>query len=165
MTKKYDYWVESASIYASFMQGTIVGRDSKEAMGFAMEKIRQAVVSVNLSLAHSDNTKGIVVRVDVTKIKLKFLNNVIDFSDTWTFVEENYPGYDHCNMIGDGDTLQKLIDGEFDENDEDDICCQYIKSHYEGSYADNIDAITREYKELHHEIYVKAINGFLINQE
>jgi hypothetical protein len=74
----------------------------------------------------------------------------------WDFVEKFYPDYYSSNDIARADDLQKLLDGEVNGNAEKILNEEY------GGDIDN-PQIKIDYTELHHDIYIVAIEEFINN--
>jgi len=85
-------------------------------------------------------------------------NNKIELHHIWCFVYDYYEGYTHCQDIADSDTLQKIVDGEYEDGDD---TYTYLEDQLDG----DTDIAQKELDHLNAKIYEKAIQGYLEQQQ
>ena len=72
----------------------------------------------------------------------------------WEFVEEYYPGYVNSGQIAIADELQKIVDKEDEEG-------SMARDYFVHDCNEDINEVMRQYEYVHHEIYKKAIEGYI----
>ena len=87
----------------------------------------------------------------VTSIKEVKLNVP---GSVWEFVEEYYSGYVNSGQIAIADELQKIVDKEDEEG-------SMARDYFVHDCNEDINEVMRQYEYVHHEIYKKAIEGYI----
>lgn len=72
----------------------------------------------------------------------------------WEFVEEYYSGYVNSGQIAIADELQKIVDKEDEEG-------SMARDYFVHDCNGDINEVMRQYEYVHHEIYKKAIEGYI----
>ena len=72
----------------------------------------------------------------------------------WDFVEAYYPNYSSSGEIAIADELQKIIDKEDEEG-------SMARDYFVHDCNSDMNEVVRQYEYTHHEIYRKAIQGYI----
>lgn len=82
-----------------------------------------------------------------------------DMESAWDFVERYYYKYHNCSDIAHSDDLCKIIDEEYD--DEDDCAYQVLQRDYGGARELNLERIKDDYNRVMIKIYESAFDNYI----